>query len=134
MAFPPKSKPPPPPPPAAIEIPKKVRPPRPPDSAIGVEYRACCMFLILCRFVYYVLGSHLMSDADYDEAEDIVRAFEERHPDLKHPRSPTAIPGSDSESSYPESIRRFCSNCADGCRPEVDIHAWSERFARVSLL
>ena len=95
------------------------RPPRTLDEA----YRFACLALLVCRFAYYVRAFEVVTDAQYDEWEDILRRFEETHPAKIHPDSPTLWPGSDSEATYPSSIvRAFPGPVA------INVHAYQEFF------
>lgn len=75
-----------------------------------------CLKLVLARYCYYVLARPNMTDEEYDRLEDGLRQFEEKMPDLKHPLSPTQVPGSDREDSYPQSVRYYAENFCEGGR------------------
>jgi DNA ligase (NAD+) len=71
------------------------------------KYRWACLRLLAWRYAYYVLAQPLVSDAEYDAFEDKVRQIESVMPQLKHPKSPTQVPGSDNAEDYPPSVRRW---------------------------
>lgn len=80
------------------------------------RYRMLCMKLVLARYAYYVLAQPIMDDAEYDHLEDGLKAFEAKMPQMRHPQSPTQIPGSDLPQTYPQSIRFYAENFLPGGR------------------
>jgi len=83
-------------------------------GSLEEKYRMLCMKLVLARYAYYVLAVPMMTDEMYDRLEDGLKQFEEQMPQLKHPKSPTMIPGSDNPASYPQSIRWYAENFLEG--------------------
>lgn len=68
------------------------------------QYRRACMVVLAHRYLYYVISAPIISDAEYDRLERELRAFETRHPELLHPKSPTQCPGSERHDDYPRSV------------------------------
>lgn len=65
------------------------------------------MQCLLHRYLYYVLHRPFLTDLEYDRLEEAIRKFEKKH-GIKHPRSPTVVPGSTLASDYPRSIEVIC--------------------------
>ena len=91
-------------------------------GSLEERYRMLCMKLILARYTYYVLAQPMMEDAEYDRLEDGLRAFEEKMPHLRHPKSPTQVPGSDLADTYPQSVRFYAENFLPGGRKHSRCH------------
>lgn len=91
------------------------------------------MFLLSCRFGYYCRGVTLVDDGTYDGFEAVICRFEGRHPEMRHPHSPTRTVGGDIEEHYPASVRRWFDSCGDET-PTVDVAAWYQRFEELETL
>lgn len=91
-------------------------------GSLEERYRMLCMRLILARYAYYVLAQPMMEDAEYDRLEDGLKAFEEKMPHLRHPKSPTQVPGSDLAHTYPQSVRFYAENFLPGGRKHSRSH------------
>jgi hypothetical protein len=83
-------------------------------GSLEERYRLLCMKLLCARYAYYVLANEMMTDAEYDRLEDGLKTFEQKMPQLAHPKSPTKVPGSDIASDYPQSVRWYCENRLEG--------------------
>jgi NAD-dependent DNA ligase len=68
------------------------------------KHRWLCLLAQLCRYAYYCHDTSIVSDKTYDDLEDLIRGIEKRNPDMERRYSPITRPGSDKESSYPQSI------------------------------
>ena len=86
------------------------------------RYRMLCLKLVLARYAYYVLAHPIMDDAEYDHLEDGLKAFEAKMPQLRHPQSPTQIPGSDLAHTYPQSVRFYAEHFLEGGRKHSRLH------------
>jgi NAD-dependent DNA ligase len=82
-------------------------------GSVKERYTHLCMTLLVARYQYYVQAAPRMDDAEYDALEDKLRKIEELRPDLRHPRSPTQVPGSDNAADYPSSVRRWCESLVE---------------------
>lgn len=71
------------------------------------RYRRACMYLLVDRYLYYVLGRPRKTDAEYDRAEEALVEWEQLSPHLAHPNSPTRTPGSDRPKDYPRGVRWY---------------------------
>ena len=85
-------------------------------GSLEERYRMLCLKLVVARYAYYVLARPTMDDAEYDRLEDGLKEFEAKMPHMRHPKSPTQIPGSDMAHTYPQSVRFYCENFLPGGR------------------
>jgi len=71
---------------------------------LHARYRRIAEEVLFHRCLYYVFGHPILSDADYDQLERELEAFE-REFDVMHPESPSQKPGSSLWNDYPVMVR-----------------------------
>lgn len=74
------------------------------EPSVEERYRALCMLMLVFRYGYYVRAQIIISEAQYNAFDQLLRDFEEAFPGIRHPKSPTQTVGSDNPEGYPPSV------------------------------
>lgn len=74
------------------------------DREKAYRHRLLCFEILKHRCLYYCCNAPELTDAEYDELERRLKAFE-RRTGVSHPESPTKTVGSDDWASYPALVR-----------------------------
>ncbi|KKM74949.1 hypothetical protein LCGC14_1395110 [marine sediment metagenome] len=77
------------------------------ERSVEERYRALCMLMLVFRYGYYARAKIIISEAQYNAFDQLLRDFEKVFPGIQYPKSPTQTVGSDNWRDYPRSV--ICS-------------------------
>jgi DNA ligase (NAD+) len=78
--------------------------------------------------LYYVLDAPILSDADYDDRMNRLRALESAHPNLIAPDSPTQRVGGKPRDGFVKAAHSRPMLSLDNAYSEADLRAWDARL------
>lgn len=83
-------------------------------------------------YEYHVLDDPTVTDAEYDEAFNELRALEADHPELVTPESPTQTIGSYAPSTFPEVQHPRAMLSLSNVFSQEELFAWAQRVDRLA--
>ena len=84
------------------------------------------------NYEYHVLDHPTVSDAEYDEAFQVLRALEEEHPELIRPDSPTQRVGAAPESGFEKVQHPLPMLSLSNVFSRDELEAWAQRGMRAA--
>ncbi|NDJ35978.1 MAG: NAD-dependent DNA ligase LigA [Chloroflexi bacterium] len=83
------------------------------------------------NYRYHVLDSPVITDAEFDELYNELRAIEAEHPELITPDSPTQRVGAEPRSDLPKVRHEVPALSLGNAFNQDELHAWRERIGRL---
>lgn len=83
-------------------------------------------------YQYHVLDAPSVTDAEYDEAFNELKALEADHPELVTPESPTQTVGSYAPSTFPEVEHPRAMLSLSNVFSQEELYAWAARVERLA--